>query len=96
MSRRLPLAALILLLCLGPVAAYGSGQAEAPLLRIRTFDEKGQAVTGARVRAGNAGEDGTLHQAWPEFEEEVVRAGETSSEGSSGSRGSPWTGRSGL
>lgn len=81
MNKRFPLAALILLLCFGPVAAFGSDETESLPLRLRIVDETGQPVAGARVQAGNAGADGTLDHVWPEAEEEVVRTGETSAEG---------------
>jgi hypothetical protein len=81
MNKRFLISALLLLLCLGPAAAFGNEETEALPLRLRIVGDQGEPVSGARVRAGNAGEDGTLHQAWPEFEEEVVRTGETSPEG---------------
>jgi protocatechuate 3,4-dioxygenase beta subunit len=64
-----------------PAAAYDGGDTGSLPLRLRVVDETGQPVTGARVQAGNAGEDGSLDQAWPEVDEEVVRTAETSPEG---------------
>lgn len=81
MNKRFPLAALLLLLCLGPVAASGSEKTESLPLQLRIVDETGQPVAGARIQAGNAGADGTLDHVWPDVEEEVVRTGETSPEG---------------
>lgn len=81
MNKHLPLAALILLLlCLGPAAAAGLGKGEPPPLDLRIVDEMGQPVSGARVQAGNAGQDRDLHQAWSDSEE-AVHTGETSAEG---------------
>lgn len=57
-----------------------SAGAEAPPLQLRIVDAEAEPISGARVQAGNAAQDGMLHQGWY-GEAEVVRAGETSTDG---------------
>lgn len=83
MNQLLALTVLILLLCLGPAAAAGLGKGEPPPLNLRIVDEMGEPISGVRIQAANAGEDGSRHQVvgLDLEEKEVVRTGETSADG---------------